>query len=365
MDLIETRWASRFLSNYAQQRYQTYPHSNGFADGGRSLVLGQMEGDHVSLWKIRLSDGEERQIARFKVDVDPTAPSLSQVWFDVAESINTLVAMAERTVWLIALDSPDGPRELYRQPDGLTLNPLPSISPDGRRVLINAKRSDGMHGGLMIDVGSGHTEFVVTHVWWANHFHFSPYDPNWIAYCHEGDTMLIPDRMWAWHAAHAPHGQPILDQHWNDLRRRLSIGHERACFHTGSLLTIAYGVSVGGPRGLYEVFFDRTRSPRLVSEGNRDWHCNVSRDGRWAVVDTTGPHDQPGKGWDEATDISDIVLVDMNTGERRAIARSHQVVHPWHPHPTFSPDGRCLVYNEGQGTRASCTGRVILLQMQS
>ncbi len=73
----------------------------------------------------------------------------------------------------------------------------------------------------------------------------------------------------------------------------------------------------------------------------------VTRDGRWAVVDTTGPWDRPGKSWENAEDISDIVLLDMKTGERHFLARSRQYMrHPRHPHPVFSPDGSTIFFNE-------------------
>ena len=111
---------------------------------------------------------------------------------------------------------------------------------------------------------------------------------------------------------------------------------------------VAYGVSPAGPRGLYEVFAD-DRPARLISPGERDYHCDVSRDGRWAVVDTTGPHDAPGCGWENALDICDILIVDMKTGRREFLARSRQYkFHPRHPHPVFSPDGSTIFYNEAE-----------------
>jgi hypothetical protein len=118
--------------------------------------------------------------------------------------------------------------------------------------------------------------------------------------------------------------------------------------HDRSVLAIAYGVSPEGPRGLYEVFFSG-RPARLISQGDRDWHCNLSPDGGWAVVDTTGPHDLPGRGWENAEGRSDVLLVEMATGRRELLAHTTLTKHPWHPHPVFTPDGRGVVYSEARG----------------
>lgn len=61
-------------------------------------------------------------------------------------------------------------------------------------------------------------------------------------------------------------------------------------------------------------------------------HCNVRRDGRLAVVDTT-------KGG--------IVLMDM-AGQipPRQLAAARFAPHPRHPHPHFTPDGTKVIYTD-------------------
>jgi Tol biopolymer transport system component len=160
------------------------------------------------------------------------------------------------------------------------------------------------------------------------------------------------DRVWGWHPQYAPDGACFFNQMPNDSERPLYAGHERWSFHDRSVLAIAYGDSPGRPRGVYESFVDG-RPQRLISEGDRDMHLDVSRDGRWVVVDTSGAHDLPGKGWENADCISDILFIDRQSGERRFAARSSITKHPSHPHPVFSPDGSRVYFNEGErdGTR--------------
>ncbi len=90
----------------------------------------------------------------------------------------------------------------------------------------------------------------------------------------------------------------------------LHFGHERWAHHAVGAVVVAYGVSPAEPRGLYWTSPDDP-SGRLLSRGDRYWHCDVSRDGTLAVVDTTGPADRPGKGWDGADSIADVLLVDL------------------------------------------------------
>ena len=327
----------RLLSDFAQNRYLTYPHANGFADGGKSILLGQLDETTISIWKIDLATGAENQLCSFALEPEPE----KLIWFDVALKSNQLAFIAEHSVWLMEIAKPESLRRLYRAPEGQTLSSLCSVTEDGKTVLCGLKTPE-IYAALRVNTASGHGEIVFLHTWYANHFHFCPHDESWIGYCHEGPTEKVHDRLWAWNAMLEPRGTCLFDQ----TKQGLCFGHERWEFHQTATLAIAYGVSPGGPRGLYEAFPDG-RPPRLVSEGDRDFHCGISRDGRWAAVDTTGPHDAPGKGWENASDISDVLLVDMHTGARHFLARSRQYMrHPRHPHPTFNLDGSAIFYNE-------------------
>jgi hypothetical protein len=335
----------RPLSDFAQNRYLAYPHCNGFADGGAGLILGQIEEKSVSLWKYNLASGREVQLGLFPIAKEPPNKLF---WFDVAFNVNQMIAVVDQSIWLFDLARPGTSREVYRAPRPHRLNSIPSITADGRQAVIGLHDDAGLHRALHLDLKTGAERVLFEHTWLANHFHFSPFDSNWIGYCHEGPALDISDRVWGWHPEHAPRGRCLFQQTSDRPPQKLCLGHERWSFHAVSVIVPAFGVSPTGPCGLYELFTDG-RPARLISPGERDWHCDVSRDGRWAVVDTTGPHDAPGRGWENASDISDILLVDMETGRREFVARSHQHrFHPRHPHPTFSPDAATLFYNEAE-----------------
>lgn len=126
-------------------------------------------------------------------------------------------------------------------------------------------------------------------------------------------------------------------------------------FHRPGAVVVAYGESEAGPRGLWQVLPDG--EARLVSPGERDWHCGISRDGKWAVVDTSGPADAPGRGWQNAGRESSIVAVDTETGERTLLATTGHEPHPYHPHPSITPDGRSVVFNHVQHTPTGAISR--------
>jgi len=65
------------------------------------------------------------------------------------------------------------------------------------------------------------------------------------------------------------------------------------------------------------------------------------------VVDTMARTTRPGHGWANAAKVSDIVLIDSESGERRFLARGRQIQAPVPiPISVFSPDAAGIFYNE-------------------
>lgn len=339
-----------------EDTYATYPHSNGYYDDGRRVALGRADGTE-ELIGVRLDgDGGPEVLlpAEFIASeseqvVEPWAvdlPQRSVPWFDIALNAQTLVCARGNALFQVELaDETPTPHVAYRSPDGWKLDGLTSISADGRTALIS-ESCEGEHRALVLDLTRGSTREIVRHPWHANHFHLAPADESWVGYSHEGASTSVDDRMWAWHPQHASLGGPVVDQ------RQLSdtpgvavaIGHERWKFHDVGAVVIAYGESPAGPRGVYETYVDG-RAPRLVSPGERDWHCGISRDGSAIIVDTTGPALTPGRGWSDAGRASSLVLIDALTGRRQVLAETGFIAHPYHPHPSFVPNGTAVVFN--------------------
>ena len=329
--------------------YQTYPHANGFADGGRSLVLGRVEGKMTSLWKVPLDGGAAVKVCEF----DTTAEAEPLLWFDVALTANRLFTVAQGALWSFDLNLPSSAGEMICRPPLAISYGLCSVTADGARVVLPLRDGE-FFVAYEIDTATGRGRELFRKDWWVGHLHYCPHDESWIGFCHEGKCEVTADRVWGWHQTLAPEGRCLFDQRWEDAERRLFTGHERWCFHQTGALTVAYGVSDGKPRGVYEVT-PGNPAGRLVSEGDRHLHVSPSHCGRWAVIDTCGPHDMPGRGWENAGTVSDIILLDMADGRQQWLTRSRLSSHPWHVHPVFSPDGKSVFFNEaaaqGRGGR--------------
>jgi len=318
------------VTDFAQDCYLAYPTANGFR--AASLIVGQRQPGALSLVEIPLSSGSPRTLA--------TLPhTASEVpYFDVAGP--RIAVVLSGALWIVESGGP--PRAVFTtgQP-----TPGPALSRDGSRALLTVSAGDGQFQLLELDLASAETRLLCHANWWMNHAHYCPHDESWVGFCHEGPCEQVPDRVWGWHAEAAPAGRCLFDQ--STPAGLLAVGHERWCFHDRSAYAVAYGVSEGEPRGIYEIFAEG-RAPRLVSQGDRDWHVDISRCGRWAVADTTGPADALGRRTNlaEAGGISDIILIDPVTGRREFLARTTNAVHPSHPHPVFSPDGAWIYFNE-------------------
>jgi hypothetical protein len=148
--------------------------------------------------------------------------------------------------------------------------------------------------------------------------------------------IRMSDRIWAWNATKAPEGSALFIQNQGP-KLVYSVGHELAMFHKPGIIAAAY---TGDPEGLYEIGFDKTF--RCVSPGPC-WHCNISRNGRWAIIDARIP----------GGNMCDIIAINFATGARETLYTTTQSAtgHPYHPHPHISPDNKWVVFNDAKQQR--------------
>ena len=114
------------------------------------------------------------------------------------------------------------------------------------------------------------------------------------------------------------------------LKLRHSTGHFVWFGRTGRVLS-----TVNEPFGSVVEMAEGDDAPRLIAKGGHFWHAAGTTDGNWVVSDTNWP------------DIG-LILVNAQTGLWAPLCHAGASEgHPqWsHPHPMFSPDGRCVVFN--------------------
>jgi len=338
--------------------YFTYPHSNGFlADG--SCVLASPTGN---------PGNGPKDIVRFDLEREEasliTRVSDSRMYYAVSGNGQMLFDRVHG-VSVVDLTKKNQPVRDVFSDAGIFPHDC-DISVDGSSALVThrhaaAEGSASQPGKLvhrldLIDIASGKARTLVVADWVLDHAHFSPFDPSWISYC--CDEPKRYQRMWVWHAKQAPKGRPLFEQVKSD-GTKFDIGHERAMFNKAASVVIAYGSeSDAQPCGLYEVGFDGTT--RLISESNRDFHCNVSRDGRWAVVSLQGTletlESRPKGNWRshaEGYGFSDVMVVNMKNGRREFLYRATNSAkgQPYEVQPTISPDGRWVVMKDASEQR--------------
>ncbi len=337
--------------------YLAYPHANIFGRDGRSFVFARTmdngSDDVEFVWK-EGPQGRETPLPVLKCGRTPKG----FCYYDVARQTDLVAAMADDTLWVFEPGATAW-RRLYDAPEGAALQHLPSVSADGSRVIFGQGRAPATAGEvtppgsacIQVDTRTGAARMLFEQSWRANHFHFCPHDESWIGFSHEewpewkAGLPTIGDRMWAWHARHAPRGKFLFGGAQPD-GTHINTGHERWGYSDTSALTVVYRSSTFDPKGIYEVWA-QDRAPQLVSALRNFLHVDASRDGKWAVADTAGPFDPeeapiPG---DEGS-RSDIVLVEKATGKTRLLARSHIAVHPYHVHPIISADNEWVLYND-------------------
>ncbi|GAA3108069.1 hypothetical protein JOF29_001616 [Kribbella aluminosa] len=326
----------------APNAHLTYPHCNGFHEGGERVALVRYDAGAVRIVSVRWN-GPSRDERTLHTVPGRVGSEDEPAWFDIARDSGRLAIVVGNV--LQVADPDDALEAVWSPPAGHTLDKLVSLSADGSRVAVTTAAGT-VWSGWQVDVATNRATLLFQKPWYANHIHYCPHDERWIAFSKEGPALETPDRVWSWHPDTAPAGRNALDQHAisDTPGAFVAVGHERWCHHDTAALVVGYGAGEARPRGLYLTYAD-DRPPRLVSSGERYWHCDISRDGRYAVVDTSGPSDAPGRGWQNAGNVSDILLIDLETGGSRKLARTAATRHPWHPHPVFTPPGDAILHN--------------------
>lgn len=214
-------------------------------------------------------------------------------------------------------------RTIGALPNGVTCYSGPSENADGtllvfggqigaRRGILSMRVSDGAVGTLW------ETDGVPSHV------NCSLVDPEWIIHC----DSTVPDgkpkqRVWVISTDGRRHWHPYTQtpQEW--------LTHESWLGTTGKLLVCYW------PTGVFEINIDGSGF-RIIALVNA-WHAGASRDGRFCVVDTNWPD----RG---------IHLIERETGRMVKLCESDSAVGnrradvEVHPHPSFSPDGKHVVF---------------------
>lgn len=204
------------------------------------------------------------------------------------------------------------------------------------------KVGQGMSGLRKMNLKTGEVSYIRNVPFRVGHIQASRFRPNEILFCCEtgGDAG---QRMW-YCDANTNEYKPLYQETpldwvthetfgtedyvffnvlgWQDRLRKQASGIFRIDLRTDDILVIG------------QVEMDQDRSSQLTGRGF--WHCNSTRDGRWATGDTFG-----GSVW----------IINVDNGLRIQIA-SDTKMQPDHAQPFFSPDGTKLCFQSGHWSDA-------------
>lgn len=348
-----TDYPVRWLTGYETTAYVTYMHQNGFFRGSSHLVIrkAQSIGGTNLLHVCDLRSGQLTLLP----PLPSGRPMIGGFW-DIHYESGLLVSGETATqsaldnanprVWTFDLEQflSTGTatwQQVYEVPAGTTMaDNAAAIHPDGTKValsilgapVVNPEVPGDRHSTVIeVDIRTGAERILAERDKTFNHVHYSPYDPSWVVFTREGASTIHKERVWAHHPVQAPTGKNICPQLLPD-GTVLRLSHERAAFDSPTVVVINYE----NPRSVYRGYFDG-RMPQLIARGNFE-HCDISRDGRYIVVDT-----------DLGRPKTSIQLIDLANGNAVTTivpTTNRGVSHPRHNHPIFSPNGRYVLFND-------------------
>ncbi|GBG06264.1 hypothetical protein PAT3040_00781 [Paenibacillus agaridevorans] len=240
---------------------------------------------------------------------------------------------------LLALDMRTGdPRLIAKHPNGCAfLEPL-SITNDGKRFGVYWAEA-GKYAVGTVDASTGEVKTVIQPDFpephpIANHAMINPVYANQLFYAHEGSTEQIVDRIWSIDVDTGAACNLYKQRKLSNGENGEYVGHEMWSYDGEWLYFVKYPHSPIAPTGIYRVSRDGGLT-ELMNEDYRYWHVCPSPDGRYAVADTLLDE---GKG-------CEIVLIDLTARKSRMLCRVNRWNrHPGHPHPSFSPDSRKIIF---------------------
>ncbi len=187
----------------------------------------------------------------------------------------------------------------------------------------------------------------------ANHAMINPVYRDQIFFAHEGSTEQIMDRIWFVNAASGEAVNFYKQRKLLNGKNGEFVGHEMWSYDGEWLYFVKYAHSPLSPTGVCRV----SRDGQLMEHINGDyryWHACPSPDGQYVVADTLLDE---GHG-------SEIVLIHLLTGKSQLLCRVNRWNHhPGHPHPSFSPDSRKIIFTYADEQRDLHVGIIELPQM--
>lgn len=261
---------------------------------------------------------------------------------------------------LFALDLKTEERRLItKQPNGCNfLEPL-SITNDGKCLGVYWEEA-GRYAIGTVEAVTGEVnrviqpDFLEPHAI-ANHAMINPVYAEQLFFAHEGSTEQIFDRIWSVNTETGKAYNLYKQRKLPSGENGEYVGHEMWSYDGEWLYFVKYSHSPLASAGICRISRGG-HSSELINGDYRYWHACPSTDGRYVVADTLLDE---GEG-------SEIVLIDLATRKSWMLCRVNRWnQHPGHPHPSFSPDNRKIIFTYANDNCDLCVGIMELAQIKN
>ena len=233
------------------------------------------------------------------------------------------------------------------------IDALPKNDTSTRRAAV-----EPIPGGIRaINIATGEITRVIDVPYRMGHIQANPFKAGEILFCHEsgGDT---PQRMWMVNADGSGYkavykerpDEWVSHETWVDANT-IYFNVKPSTFYTKLTPNVADFRKLGEgvftkdaftlPTGIFAINIrnDNVKVLGAVDKGHGYWHSNGTSNGKWAMGDNFE---------------GDLYLINLRTGEQTILTTGNMMVFKgapdhelYHPHATFRPDGRQLLYQSG------------------
>jgi len=312
----------RMLTSGPEKDWVIYQTHTMWTPGARHLVFYSDRSGESSLWAVEMATGETRPL------VDGSAATAV-----LARKDDRLYFLRGRDIFRIRTEEAfAGKRNLER------VSTLPTfaassegglaLDADEDVVYTGAVLADGKRWGILaLHLASGAWQKIAEVDFRVGHFQANPERPGVLMFCWEtgGDA---PQRTWTINADGSGL-RPVYKETYEEW-----VTHE-AWWGPDRIIFTVWPYDEAHerqPHGIVSADF-ATGAPTVHAQ-YRAWHTQGSPDRRWAVGDDFDRN---------------LWLVKVDTNERRLLTQGHLGEgFSTHPHPSFSPDSRSVVFSSSK-----------------
>ena len=216
---------------------------------------------------------------------------------------------------------------------------IPSITKDGRFLSLSFRNEDHTTSVCLLEKETGICKELIRKKFphpyeWITHDMVNPMDEKTCFFCHEGDCCYVTNRMWLIDTIEKEAEVFFHQKMDQEMGNGEPCGHEMWSPDGEGMYFVKYISATILPRGV--CYIDKnTKRAESIADSFPYWHVGVSPDGVHLAGDTQI----------EGQNYSDIVLINREKKTERKLLRVPITgIHPCHPHPVFSPDGKKLCF---------------------